>query len=100
MVSVGGCCPEEDGACIRVVPGLKVGPDPASAAAKLFVTVSISVAQGPALAELGTHDKRATLVSMRIRVVITFPFDKLLGIYVGANSNNGFNVSFGPAFRR
>ena len=100
MVSVGGCCPEEDRACVPVVPGAKVGPEPASVAVKLFVTVSISVAQGPALAELGSHDKRATLVSMRIRVVITFPFDKLLGIYVGANPNNGFNVGYGPPFRR
>src|SRR5436305_2675185 len=75
MTSVGGCCPDEDeGACVPVVPGAKVGPEPASVAAKLFVTVSISVAQGPALAELGIHDNSAKLVSMRIRGFITFCF--------------------------
>jgi len=84
MVSVGGCCPEEDGACIRVVPGLAVGPEPASAAAKLFVTVSISVAQGPALAALGIQDNSAKLVSMRIRGFITFSF------FLGGPSSNEF----------
>ena len=74
MASVGGCCPEEDGACVRVVPGLKVGPEPASAADKLFVTVSISVVQGPALAELGFHDNSAKLASMRIGWFITSSF--------------------------
>jgi hypothetical protein len=68
MVSVGGCCPEEDGACVRV------GPEPASAADKLFVTVSISVVQGPALAELGIHDNSAKLASMRIGWFITSSF--------------------------
>ena len=74
MASVGGCCPEDDGACVRVVPGLKVGPEPASAADKLFVTVSISVVQGPALAELGIHDNSAKLASMRIGWFITSTF--------------------------
>jgi len=74
MVSVGGCSPEEDGACVRVVPGLKVGPEPASAADKLFVTVSISVVQGPALAELAIHDNSAKLASMRIGWFITSSF--------------------------
>jgi hypothetical protein len=79
MTAVGGCCPDEDededeGACVRVVPWPKVGPEPASAAAKLFVILSISVVQGPALAELGIHDNSAKLVTMRIRGIITFSF--------------------------
>ena len=100
MASVGGCCPEEDGACVPVVPGAEVGPEPASVAAKLLVTASISVAQGPALAELEIHGNSAKLMSMRIRGVITFPFDKWLGIPpTRATSSKKFNVGYGPMFR-
>ena len=74
MTSVGGCCPEADGACVPVVRGAEVGPEPASVTAKFLVTASISVVQGPALAELGIHDNSAKPVSMRIRGFITFSF--------------------------
>ena len=43
-----------------------------------MVILSISVVQGPALAELGIHDNNAKLVTMRIRGIITFSFRQVL----------------------
>src|SRR5215211_8278070 len=73
IAAVAGC--SFDGAAVERVPADApgLGPEPASLAASTLTTLSISVVQGPAVAELTPSANSATLARMNAFAFMGFP---------------------------